>query len=67
MAHLETLSSYVSTLVSPQIQEKITPSDLAWALEVPSLNDLCCWLARVVEEDQKRGGSAALEREEREM
>ncbi|KAL7413488.1 hypothetical protein BDY24DRAFT_388701 [Mrakia frigida] len=67
MAHLDTLSSYVSTLVPSQIQEKITPSDLAWALEVPSLNDLCCWLARVVEEDQRKGRTTALEKEEREI
>jgi hypothetical protein len=67
MAHLDTLSSYVSTLVPSSDQNRITPSDLAWTLEVPSLNALLVWLATAVNEDDKRGKTTALESEEREM
>ena len=67
MTSLDTLTAFTSSRVAPDVQAKLTSADLAWALEIPALDSLLAWLARVVEADERAGGTTSLEEEEREM
>ena len=67
MAHLETLSEYACARAGAHVQSKLTPADLAWALEVPAIDQLLSWLADVIDKDNRAGETISLEKEEREM